>query len=147
VRQISDDVVAVTAPIYFLPESKLSEREKLEFVLRDLCGVEVSAPEPVWISEFVTPGQEEVDRELAELEVRMREMSEERERKVEERAKVREPLKLLYETGAALEESVRFVLAGGGRRVVHRSLLRGGDPREIPLPARGPRDARQREGG
>ena len=65
VRQISDDVVPVTAPIYFLPESKLSEREKLEFVLRDLCGVEVSAPEPVWISEFVTPGQEEVDRELA----------------------------------------------------------------------------------
>lgn len=117
VRVISEDIVPLTEPIYFLPESKLSQRETLEFVLRDLCGVEVSAPEPEWISEFAAPGQEEVDRELAQLEDRMREMLQEQELKVKERMEVREPLKLLYETGAALEESARFVLEALGAEV------------------------------
>lgn len=113
----SRETEPLSSPIFFLPQSELSEEATLEFILRDLCGVEVSAPEPEWISEFVAPGQEEVDRELVGLEDRIREMIEEHDRKVEERAEVREPLKLLYETGAALEVSVRFVLEALGAEV------------------------------
>ena len=95
----------LSGPVFFLPRSQLSEEATLEFVLRDLCGVDVSAPEPEWVSEFVAPGQEKVDSELAELEDRIQEMLEERERKVEEWTEVREPLKLLYQKGRRSKRS------------------------------------------
>jgi hypothetical protein len=110
-------VIPVTGPIYFLPECQLTEEAMLEFVLRDLCGVDVSAPEPEWVSEFVAPGQEEVDRQITELEVRIGELREDHTRKVEKRAEVRKPLGLLYETGAALEATVRSVLEALGAEV------------------------------
>ncbi len=106
----AEQAMTLTGPIYFLPESQLSEEETLEFVLRDLCGVDVSASEPEWVSQFVAPGQEEVDREIADLETRIGILHEDRARKVEERSEVRKPLKLLYETGPPLEEAVRSVL-------------------------------------
>jgi hypothetical protein len=96
-------VVPVTGPICFLPECQLTEKAMLEFVLRDLCGVDVSASEPEWVSQFVAPDQEEVDRQITELEVRIGELREDQASKVEKRAEVRKPLRLLYETGAALE--------------------------------------------
>lgn len=104
-------------PIYFLPESQLSQEETLDFVLRNLCDVDVSAPEPEWISGFVAPGQEGVDCELVALTTRVEELIEEHDRKVEERAGVREPLKLLYETGMTLEEAVWSVLESLGAEV------------------------------
>ncbi len=107
----------MSGPVFFLPKSQLSEDATLEFVLRDLCGADVSAPEPEWITEFVAPGQEKVDSELAALEDRIQEMVEERDRKVVEWTEVRKPLKLLYETGAALEDSVRLVLEALGAEV------------------------------
>ncbi len=107
----------LSGPVFFLPQSELSEEATLEFVLRDLCDVDVSAPEPEWVSEFVAPGQEQVDSELVDLEDRIREMSEERDRKVVERMEVRKPLKLLYETGSALEEAVCSVLEALGAEV------------------------------
>jgi hypothetical protein len=117
-RQVSrKQLEALSNPIYFLPESELSEEETLEFVLRDLCGVDVSAPEPEWVREFVAPGQEKVDRELVEVKNHIAELIEEHDRKVEERDEVREPLKLLYETGAALEEAVWDVLEALGAEV------------------------------
>jgi hypothetical protein len=110
-------VVPVTGPIYFLPKSRLTEEEMLEFVLRGICGIDISAPEPEWVSEFVVPGQEEVDRQITELEVRIEELREDHARKVEKRAEVRKPLGLLYETGAALEATVRSVLEALGAEV------------------------------
>ncbi len=107
----------LSGPILFLPRLNLPEHETVELVLRDLCGVDVSAPEPEWVSEFVAPGQEEVDREIAELEGRIRELIDERDRKAEERDEVRKPLKLLCETGAALEEAVWSVLEYLGAEV------------------------------
>jgi hypothetical protein len=104
-------------PMCFLPESTLREDEALEFVLRDLCGVNISAPEPPWITEFVAPGQNEVDHEILELEDRIHGLIEERDQLVEKRAELRTPLKLLYETGAALEEAVRTVLEALGVEV------------------------------
>lgn len=108
---------ALSGPVYFLPESGLSEEEALEFVLRELCGADVSAPEPEWVAEYVAPGQEEVDREIDELEARIEGLIRDHDGKIEERAEVRNPLKLLYETGAALEEAVRFVLEALGAEV------------------------------
>lgn len=116
-RNVGEGTVPLTAPIYFLPESKLSEEETLEFVLRDLCGVDVSAPEPEWISHLVAPGQEEVDRKIAELEDRINALIDEHDREIDERNEVRKPLKLLYETGTALEEGVWFVLEALGAEV------------------------------
>lgn len=104
-------------PIVFFPELRLPERETVELVLRDLCGVEVSAPEPEWVAEFVAPGQEGVEREIAELDARIGELIDEHDRKIEERAAVREPLKLLYETGTALEEAVWSVMEALGAEV------------------------------
>lgn len=116
-RLNSRETVYLSNPIIFLPESALSEDEALEFILRDLCSVDVSAPEPEWVSEFVVPGQEKVDSQIAELRSRIEEMIEEHDRKVEKRAEVREPLKLLYESGMALEEAVWAVLEALGAEV------------------------------
>jgi hypothetical protein len=116
-RLVSGKREVLSGPIYFLPENKFSEEQALEFVLRDLCGADVSAPEPEWVSEFVAPCQEKVDRELAELEARIVELIEDRDCKVEELAEVRKPLKLLYETGAALEEAVQSLFEALGAEV------------------------------
>ncbi len=108
---------ALSGPMLFLPRSELSEEDTLELVLRDLCEVDVSAPAPEWVSEFVAPGQDRVDREIESTRARIEELIEEHDRKVEERDKIREPLKLLYETGGALEEVVRAVLVALGAEV------------------------------
>lgn len=113
----SNETVPLSNPILFLPHSEFSEEEVLEFVLRDLGGVDVSAPEPEWVTDFVVPGQQEVDSEIVDLSNQIRKLGDEYERKVEERRKVREPLTLLYETGPALEESVRSVLEALGGEV------------------------------
>ena len=113
----AEQVMQLTGPIYFLPESQLTEEETLEFVLRDLFSVDVSAPEPEWVSQFVVPGQEEVDDEIDKLKVRIDGLREALARKVDERAELREPLKLLYETGPKLEEAVRSVLEALGATV------------------------------
>lgn len=55
--------------------------------------------------------------------------------------------RILVEEWGKGEDRALWLAPLDEERVVHRPLLRGGDPREIPLPARGPRDARQREGG
>lgn len=107
----------LTAPIYFIPETALSEEETLELVLRDLCGVDISAPEPEWVEEFVAPGQEQIDDELSRLNTQIDGLIERFNSKVEERDEVRKPLRLLYESGVALEEAVWFVLAELGSEV------------------------------
>jgi len=115
--QVRGPTEILSGPIYFLPESELSEEEALEFVLRDLCGVDVSAPEPEWVAEYVVPGQEEVDRKIDELETRIEELIGDRARKIEERAEVRKPLRLLYDTGPKLEEEARSVMESLGAEV------------------------------
>jgi hypothetical protein len=115
--QVTGDKESLSGPIYFLPETEFSEEEALEFVLRDLCGADVSTPEPEWVAEYVAPGQEEVDHEIDDLEARIAGLIRDRDRKVEERAEVRTPLKLLYETGPKLEEAVQSVMESLGAEV------------------------------
>jgi hypothetical protein len=109
--------IVLGGPIVFLPELRFSEEEFLEFVLQVFCEVDVSAPEPEWVSTFVAPGQSAVDRNIADLDARMRELIDERDRAVEERNQAREPLKLLYETGRTLEEVVWRVFEQLGAEV------------------------------
>jgi hypothetical protein len=109
-RPVSSSTKYLSSPIFFIPEIELAEEEMLELVLRNLCGVDVSAPEPEWIAEFVAPGQEQIDDELSQLNTQIDELIEQFNSKVEERDEVRKPLKLLYESGGALEEAVWSVL-------------------------------------
>ena len=111
------EVSPLSNPIYFLPESEFAEEDALEFVLRDLCGADVSAPEPGWLSGFIAPGQEEINREIAELDGRIRGLIDEHDQKIGEWEEVRKPLKLPYETGGALEEAVWSVLGELGAEV------------------------------
>jgi hypothetical protein len=106
-----------SGPIVFLPESRLSEEQTLELVLRDMFGVELSAPEPEWIGAFRAPGQEEVDETIAEIDAQIETLLERREELLCEREEVRRPLGLLYQTGDALEEAVWSVLEALGAEV------------------------------
>jgi hypothetical protein len=115
--RVSGDKEPLSGPVYFLPESEFSEEKVLEFVLRDLCDVDVSAPEPEWVAEYVVPGQEQLDREIDEIEAHIKGLLKDHARKVEERKAVRKPLKLLYETGPPLEEATRSVLESLGAEV------------------------------
>lgn len=116
-RRLQDESHAITRPIYFLPESQLSEGETLEFVLRELCGVDVSAPEPEWIEEISVPSQERVDEEILDLERQIEKLIEQHSRKLDYKAELRRPLELLYQSGAALEEAVWYVLEQLGAEV------------------------------
>lgn len=93
----------LSGPIVFLPKLDKSEQEMVELVLRELCGVDVSAPEPEWISGFVAPGQKEVECDIHELKNRINDLVDQRDRKIEKRSNLREPLRLLFESGLALE--------------------------------------------
>jgi hypothetical protein len=115
--QVPGEKKALSGPIYFLPETDLSEEEALEFVLRDLCGVDISAPEPEWVVDYVALGQEVVDHEIDDLKACIAGLIRDLDLKVEERAEVRAPLKLLHETGPKLEEAVLFVLEALGAEV------------------------------
>lgn len=106
-----------SGPIAFLPESRLSEEQTLELILRDMFGVEMSAPEPEWIEAFQAPGQEEVNEAIAETDAQIEALLEQREEMLREREEVRRPLGLLYQTGDALEQAVWSVLEALGAEV------------------------------
>lgn len=107
----------LSGPIAFLPKLDTPEQEMVELVLRELCDVDVSAPEPAWVSGFVAPGQEEMERGIYELESRIDDLVDQRDRKIDELSELREPLKLLYESGIALEEAVWAVMEALGAEV------------------------------
>ncbi len=106
-----------SGPILFLPRSRLSEEETIELILRDIYGVEISAPEPEWVEALEAPGQKAVDGSISEIDARLRELEAEREDRLRKRRRIRRPLALLYQTGDALEEAVWLVLEQLGAEV------------------------------
>lgn len=104
-------------PMIFLPKISLNEDETLQIVLRDICGIETSLPEPEWVSKLTAPGQRRIDEEIrlirGELQNAMGKLDDAEERKVE----ARKCLKLLYEREYALEPIVRDILRGFGAHV------------------------------
>ncbi|MGD0569823.1 MAG: hypothetical protein ABSA78_15590 [Candidatus Sulfotelmatobacter sp.] len=96
--------------IIFLPKVDVSEDEALVIVLRDICGVEVGAPEPEWLSSHVAPGQEEIDSRISEIRDQIAAKRAELDAELVKRDAARDCLKLLYEKGQPLEVAVRSAL-------------------------------------
>ncbi len=101
----------------FLPQIDASEDETLEIVLRDICGVTISLPEPQWIHQYVAPGQEAVDKEISDYNGKIEKAKVGLEKSEKERTEVRRPLKLLYGTGIDLQDIVWEVLETLGAKV------------------------------
>lgn len=106
-----------SGPMVFLPGGRLSERETIELILRDVHGVEAFAPEPGWVESFVAPGQGEIDEAIASVDAEIGALSERREGLLREREAARRPLGLLYQTGDALEEAVWSAMESLGGEV------------------------------
>lgn len=97
-------------PIIFLPRIDAPEDETLEIVLRDICGVTISLPEPQWIHEYIAPGQDAVDKDIGDYKARIEKAKFRLEKAEKKCTEVRRPLKLLYGTGIDLRQVVWEVL-------------------------------------
>jgi hypothetical protein len=98
------------SPTIFLPKVDVSEDEALVIVLRDICGVEVGAPEPEWLSSYVAPGQDEIDSHVSQIRKQIAAKRAELDAELVKGETARDCLKLLYEKGQPLEVAVRSVL-------------------------------------
>lgn len=108
---------ARSGPIVFLPEGRLSEPETIELILREMHGVEISAPEPGWVEGFTAPGQREIDDAIAHTDAEIAAFARRREELLRDREDARRPLGLLYQTGDALEDAVWSALEALGAEV------------------------------
>jgi len=104
-------------PIIFLPRIDALEDETLEIVLRDICGVTISLPEPQWIHEYIGLGQDAVDKDIGDYKARIEKAKFGLEKSEKKRTKVRRPLKLLYGTGIDLQYVVWETLEALGAKV------------------------------
>ncbi|MCY3767489.1 MAG: hypothetical protein OXH06_18895 [Gemmatimonadetes bacterium] len=103
-------------PLVFLPELSVSEEETIQLML-SCIGIETDLPEPKWLSEYMAPGQDEVDDEISRIETELSALNKNLEIANFERASCRECLKLLYEKEHALEPVVRDILRALGADV------------------------------
>lgn len=100
-----------------LPPTDLTEDETITLVLRDILGIPTAVPEPEWVESLVAPGQMLVDARLNEIDKQCEELIAEHTNAIAERAAFREPLRLLYDEGHLLEDTVRSVLRSLGAEV------------------------------
>ena len=112
-----DTIVESSGPMIFLPRISLNEDETLLLILKDVCGIESSLPEPEWIGEFNAPGQKAIDDEIRRISVELQNSVDSLRKAKEQRVDVRKCLKLLYEREYALEPVVRDILRGLGAHV------------------------------
>jgi len=111
------EVFEIPGLLIFLPAITLSVDETRRLVLADICGVQTSAPEPEWTSEFLVPGQAQIDDAIKQIETDLKAVAEKLQSAHARRAKARECLKLLYERDFALEPVTRDILRGLGAHV------------------------------
>lgn len=95
--------------IVFLPRINLGEDETLALILKDICGVEISVPEPGWIEEIKAPGQKKIDDEIVSIKSEIQSLEEKLSDAELHRKEARSCLRLLYDRGLSLEEAVRDV--------------------------------------
>ena len=103
-------------PITFLPKTSLNEDETIQTVLSSI-GIEADLPEPNWLSEYMAPGQDRIDDDIARIKTDITALNDALEIADSERASCRECLKLLYEKEHALEPVVRDILRALGADV------------------------------
>lgn len=96
-------------PIIFLPDIGVGEDETLRLVLNDVCKVQLERPEPEWVEKMKAPGQEAVDREIERLRSEAAALIEKMDVTQARKTQIRQPLKLLYDGGDSLEQTVRDV--------------------------------------
>lgn len=96
-------------PLVFLPELSASEEETIQLML-SCIGIETDVPEPKWLSEYIAPGQDNIDNEITRIETELSALNDKLQMASSERASCRECLKLLYEKEYALEPVVRGIL-------------------------------------
>lgn len=113
----SDTTVNSFGPIIFLPRISLNEDETIQLILKDICGVQASLPEPDWLSDFTAPGQKGVDEEITRVRGELENIYERLRKAQEKQEECRLCLKLLYEREYALEPIVRKILRGLGAHV------------------------------
>jgi len=111
------EVLETHGPLIFLPAISLNADETRQLVLADICGVHASLPEPAWISQYIAPGQSNVDEEIEKIETNLQTVQKKLQDATERRSKAKECLKLLYEREFALEPVAREVLRGLGAQV------------------------------
>jgi len=110
------DVVEL-GEVTFLPETDLAATDALETVLKDRFGVTVKESEPEWAKPIVAIGQEAVDDRIATLETTIADAQMALEMERATRMNVREPIRLLYDSGHSLEQIVRNILGSLGAQV------------------------------
>lgn len=106
-----DQLLSWTGPLIFLPRINLNEEATIALILKDICGVEISVPEPEWIEEIKAPGQKAIYDEIDRITLEIQSLDGKLNNAKERRENARSCLKLLYDGGPSLEEAVRNVLS------------------------------------
>lgn len=143
--------------VLFLPQVDLTQEEAISSVLSDICGVEISVPEPEWLKMMKAPGQKELEEKEAAITEKIATLQSEREELGKHIAESRECLKLLYERGSELEDVVRNTLRQLGASVEEPDnpgnedgwiiVTAGGQELKMVLEVKGTRNDQFGEGG
>jgi hypothetical protein len=103
-------------PLVFMPRSGATREESIEAALA-LVGIELTTPEPEWVTGLTAPDQRGVDLLIAEVQQRADEVAAELDAAHADKAARRRWLGLLYEKQSALEPLVRDALRELGAEV------------------------------
>jgi hypothetical protein len=101
----------------FLPATDLNDADALALLLRDFFDIAVAASEPTWIKTLTVEGQAAIDEELQTIDSELAALQRRHEQALAERTAIRQPLRLLYDTGSGLEEVVLATLEELGAMV------------------------------
>lgn len=74
--------------------------------------------EPKWASDIVVAGQEEIDSRLDDVEHDISKLKEKKAEILNKKARIRQPVEMLYKTGKSLEDSIKVALRDIGITVV-----------------------------
>jgi len=97
--------------VYLLPApTDGNAKDGVDVLLQDLFGIAPETEEPEWAQRVVAPGQASLDEQISRCDAVIEEQTRKRKELIDARTEAREAVKLLYETGEALEKIVRATL-------------------------------------
>jgi hypothetical protein len=104
--------------LYLLPEISLSPDATLRQILQGMLGIVLAEDaEPPWAAEIVCVGQQPIEQAIMESEAEIERLEQTLDQLRDRRTAVREPVRLLYLRGTALERVVRQTMAALGASV------------------------------
>lgn len=105
--------------LYLLPVLPTGVQHSVKQILGILANDEDNeVVEPKWASDIVVAGQKEIDSKLNDVECSISELKERKTIILNERAKVRQSIEMLYKTGKPLEDSIKTTLRNIGITVI-----------------------------